>query len=255
MGDASGLPRLPTRCPACKGAVIQRIPRSTPGTFIWFTCLFCSHIWKFRIDDVPANPKGEVTGTIFVITKGGRKHRLGSAVVYAIPEDPLKKHLQGKTKEGELETRKLQRDIDRLTAMLRIANAEEDRLWKILQRDEGNPRKADAWRFVYNKAKTTTQQIEDLQARRQHLASGEYFFDGLPSGISTAKTDADGKFKLVIPRRGRHGVVASASRELLKGKETYYWFVWVNLDGEASKRLRLSNENMMGAGSPDSALQ
>jgi hypothetical protein len=31
--------------------------------------------------------------------------------------------------------------------------------------------------------------------------------------------------------------------------------VWVNLDGQSSKRLRLSNDNVMGAGSPDSALQ
>jgi len=42
---------------------------------------------------------------------------------------------------------------------------------------------------------------------------------------------------------------------LLKGKETYYWFVWVSLDGDPSKRLALNNENVMGAGSPDSALQ
>lgn len=255
MGDASGLPRLPTRCPACKGAVIQRMPRSVHGTFIWFTCLFCSHIWKFRLDDAPANPNGEVTGTIFIVTKGGRKYRPGSAVVYAIPEDALKKHLEGKTRQGELESQKLQRDIERLTSMLGIATAEEDRLWKVLQRDESNARKADAWRFVYNKAKATAQQIEDLQARRQHLTTGEYFFDGLPSGISAAKTDADGRFRLTIPRRGRFGVVASASRDLLKGKETYFWFVWVGLAGESSKRLRLSNENMMGAGSPDSALQ
>jgi hypothetical protein len=254
MGDVSALPRLPTRCPACKGAIIQRMPRSTPGTFIWFYCLFCSHIWKFRIDDVPANPNGEVTGAVSIVTKGGRKYKLGSAAVHAIPEEALKRHLESKTRQGELESQKLQCDIDRLTAMLGIAAAEEDRLWKILQPDKDNSRKADAWRFVYNKAKTVTQQIKNLQARRQNLTSGEYFFDGLPSGISTAKTDADGKFTLTIPCQGRYGVVARASRELLKGKETYFWFVWVSLDGQPSKRLRLSNDNIMGAASPNSAL-
>src|SRR6266540_483327 len=181
MSDASALPRLPTRCPVCKGAVIQRMSRSTSGTYIWFNCLFCSHIWKFRIDDAPANPNGEVTGAVFIVTKGGRKYKLGSVAVSAIPEDALKKHLESKTRQSELESRKLQRDIDRLTAMLGIAKAEEDRLWKILQRDESNSRKADAWRFVYGKSKTITQQIEDLQARRQNLTSGEYFVDGLPS--------------------------------------------------------------------------
>jgi hypothetical protein len=254
MGDASGSPRLPTRCPACKGAVIQRMPRSVHGTFIWFNCLFCNHIWKFRIDEVPANPNGAVTGTVAIVTRGGRKYTLGSASVHAIPEDALKKHLESKARQAELDRRKLQRDIDRLSAMLRIARTEEDRLWKILQPDENNPRKAEAWRFVYNKTKTLTEQIEDLQTRRQTLTSGDYYFDGLPSAISTAKTDPDGRFTLEIPRRGRVGVVARASRELLKGKETYFWFVWLSLDGEDAKRVRLANDNMMGAGSPESAL-
>lgn len=252
MSDASV--RLPTRCPACKGGVIERMSRSSHGSFIWYHCLFCSHYWKFRLDDAPANITGEVTGSLFIVSRG-RKYRFGLVPVYAFAEEALKKHLESKTRHGELEGRKLQRDIDRLTSMLGIAEAEEDRLWKIVQADEGNPRKADAWRFVYNKTKTLTQQIEDLQARRQNLTSGEYFFEGLPSGICTAKTDADGRFTLAIPSRGRYGVVTRASRDLLKGKETYFWFVWVNLDGQSSKRLRLSNDNVMGAGSPDSALQ
>jgi len=51
MADASGPPRLPTHCPACKGAVIQRMPNPTPGTVIWFYCTFCKHAWKVRIED------------------------------------------------------------------------------------------------------------------------------------------------------------------------------------------------------------
>ena len=52
MGDdAPRAPRLPTRCPVCKGAVIQRMPNPTPGTVIWFYCNFCKHAWKFRVDD------------------------------------------------------------------------------------------------------------------------------------------------------------------------------------------------------------
>ena len=97
MGDAHVLPRLPTRCPACKGALIQRMPRATPGTFIYFYCLFCNHIWKFRTDEPQANPNGEVTGTVSILSKGGRKYKLGSAAVYAIPGDALKKHLESKT--------------------------------------------------------------------------------------------------------------------------------------------------------------
>ena len=51
MGEGSGSSRLPTRCPVCKGAGIQRMPNKSRGTVIWFYCVFCKHVWKFRIDD------------------------------------------------------------------------------------------------------------------------------------------------------------------------------------------------------------
>lgn len=246
---------MPTRCPVCKGALIERMPSATHGTFIWFHCLFCNNAWKYRVDDPRETQNGELVGHVLVVTRRRVKYRLGSVVVSAIPEDALKKHLEHKTHQGELESRKLRLAIAGLNATLKTAQAEEDRLWKILQRDEDNSRKADAWSVLFNKTKKITSQIEDLQARRQHLTSGEYFFEDLPAAIATAKTNADGKFRLAIPRRGRYGVVARASRELFKKKETYFWFVWVSLDGQPSKRLTLGNDNMMGAGSADSALQ
>jgi hypothetical protein len=108
---------------------------------------------------------------------------------------------------------------------------------------------------AYDKAKNLPKRLDSLKAQRAYLGSGEYFFEGLPAGIAAAKTDANGKFSMTIQGQGRFGVVVTGSRDLLKGKETYFWFVWVTLDGEPSKRLVLNNENRMGAGSPDSALQ
>jgi len=51
MGDASGSPHLPKRCPVCKGAGIQPVPNKTPGSVLWFYCAFCKHVWKVQIDD------------------------------------------------------------------------------------------------------------------------------------------------------------------------------------------------------------
>jgi hypothetical protein len=231
------------------------MPNPTHRAFIWFHCLFCNHTWKFRIADARADTNGELTGDVFIVTKSGKKHSLGSVKVRAIPEDALMKHFESKTLQGELESRKLQRNIDGLTATLETARTEERRLWKIQKRDESDLQKAKAWSVSYHKTKDLTSQIEDLQAQRQHLTSGAYFFQGLPSAISTSKTDADGKFTLVIPRDGRYGIVASASRKQDEEEETYFWFVWMTLDGQLSKRVMLSNDNLMGAGSPDSALQ
>ena len=246
-------PRLPTRCPACKGAVIQRMARAHAS--IWFHCFFCNHNWRFRLEDVRAAPDGELTGDVFVATSRRKRHSLGLVVLNAIPEDLLKQHLEQRTAQGELESRKLQREIDVMAARLEQARAEEDRLWKIQEQDKENLRKANAWSVAYNGTKIITRQLDDLRARRGQLVSGEYFFQDLPYAISSAKTQSDGKFALAIPRAGRYGIVARAACDQGEEKQTYFWFVWVSLDGRASKRLVLNDDNIVGAGSPDSALR
>jgi len=254
MSHVSGPVRLPTRCPTCKGALIQRMPGSRHSGYISFICMFCSHIWKVRVDEPRTNPDGALLGDISIVTRGGRKHKLASVTVTAIPEDAFKKHLASKRLQIERDTEKLEQDMEGMVATFQAAEAEENRLWQILQRDENNPKKRDAWSVAYDKAKNFPKRIESLKAQRQFLESGDYFYEGLPSGIAIAKTDANGKFSLSIPVNDRFGLVATASRDLLKGKEKYFWFVWVSLEGEPSKRLSLNNENVMGAGSPDSAL-
>jgi len=221
---------------------------------IWFHCFFCNHIWKFRFEDARAGPDGELTGDVFAGTARRRKQSLGLVVLNAIPEDRLKPHLERKTAQGEAERRRLQREIDVVAKILEEARTEEDRLWQVQEQDKENLRKANAWSVAYNRTKIITRQLVDLRARRERLVSGEHFFQDLPSAISSAKTRADGKFTLAIPRGGRYGIVARAARELGEEKRIYSWIVWVSLDGRSSKRLVLNDDNIVGAGSPDSAL-
>ena len=222
---------------------------------IWFHCFFCNHIWRYRLEETRAVPDGELTGDVSVVTSRRRRHPLGLVALNAIPEDLFKQHLERKTAQGELESKKLLREIDVVATILKEAKTEEDRLWKIQERDKDNLRKANAWSIAYNRTKIITKQLDELRARRERLTSGEHFFQDLPSAISSAKTHPDGKFTLAIPRDGRYGIVARASRELGEEKQIYFWFVWVSLDGRSSKRLVLNDENIVGAGSPDSALQ
>lgn len=252
MSSYSGTPRLPTRCPVCKGAVIQRIS-GRPQGLMWFKCHFCSHTWKFRLDDARAYPDGELEGDV-IVTLDGKRHSLGGVVLNAIPEEAFTEHLQRRKAQSERETGRLQREIDSLAAILKETRAEEDRLWNIQKLDESDMQKANAWSLVYNKTKSLASQLEDLRAQQQHLTSGEYFLQDVPAPISTVQTNADGKFTLLLPRVGRYAIVARASRQFGEQKETYCWFVWVSLDGAASKRLSLNNSNVVGAGSPDSAV-
>jgi hypothetical protein len=192
---------------------------------------------------------------VFVVAPDGKRHSLGSVVLNVIPDHAFTEHLERKTVQSRLESGKLPGEIDALSEILKGARAEENRLWNIQKRDEKNVQKANEWSLVYNKTKDLARQLEALHSRQQRLISGEFFFQDIPSPISNAQTDADGKFTLLIPRDGRFCIAARASRELGEKKETYCWFVWVSLDGDPSKRLVLNNDNLVGAGSPDSALR
>src|SRR5215204_2425856 len=255
MASVLGATRLTTRCPNCKGAFVRRGGGSTHGASAWFHCFFCNHSWKGRLGDARASSDGELTGDIFVVGRRKKRDALRSVVVHAIHEEALKRHLERRTAQRALWSGKLQREIDVLGATLAEARAEEHRLWNIQKQDESNLEKANAWSAAYADTKRITKQLDDLQARRQQLTSAEHFLKDLPSAIASATTDADGKFTLAIPRDVRYGIVARASRGSDDEEQTYVWFVWISLDGEPTKRLVLNNDNIVGAGSRDSALQ
>jgi hypothetical protein len=244
---------LPKRCPICRGAAIERTSNAVSGALIWFHCLFCNHWWKFRTDETRANPDGELTGQVFIVTKRGITYKLASVPVRAIPEELAKKHLKSKSVQRELELENLQRDIKALITTLQAMQADEHRLWNILQEDESDAQNSTAWSVVYNKTKTITKELTHLHAQRKQLTSDEYFFDGLPSGISMARTDSDGRFSLVIPREGRYVIAARGPSDTYRDAEPF-WFVSVSLAGEPSKRLMLTNDNVLGAHAQDCAV-
>lgn len=107
--------------------------------------------------------------------------------------------------------------------------------------------------------------LRELESRRQALVSGrsgpavpampvvnafpaltgEYLFVGLPAGISAAKTDADGRFELTLPKRGDCFLAASAERTTLMGKEAYYWLVELPASARDGSPVLLSNDNLL----------
>lgn len=59
------------------------------------------------------------------------------------------------------------------------------------------------------------------------------------------ETDADGNFKVEIPKHGEYVLAAYAERKLLKGNEQYIWLEPVSLEANPSGRKLLSNTNVL----------
>lgn len=58
-----------------------------------------------------------------------------------------------------------------------------------------------------------------------------------------AETDADGLFKIRIPKKGRFVILASAHRTVGTDQEVYWWIVPFRLDDQTSSNITLSNDN------------
>ena len=84
------------------------------------------------------------------------------------------------------------------------------------------------------------------------MNSGALYFASLPPPTASFKTDADGKFSIPLDRNAKIVLAANATRRLLSKTENYYWLVAVSLDGQPSKRIFLSNDNLATSDAGDS---
>jgi hypothetical protein len=92
----------------------------------------------------------------------------------------------------------------------------------------------------------------DLRYRLEYLDSAAPFFAALPASVTTAKTDADGKFQLRLPSSGEFVLAARATRRVGEDFEVYFWLIGVNVNGAAT--VILSNDNTTDEGSSKESL-
>ncbi len=85
----------------------------------------------------------------------------------------------------------------------------------------------------------------------RYLDSAAPFFKALPKPLAITKTDADGKFKLPLSSSDDVILAATATREVPKDKENYFWAVRV----KPPATVTLSNDNLTDAASDQSALK
>ena len=99
------------------------------------------------------------------------------------------------------------------------------------------------------KIPTAETRLREAVARQKLLYSAAPYFAQLPEPLGTAKTDADGRFKLIVSDEEDIAVLASSSRTIFDRVEKCFWIVRL---APHDTSLTLSNDNLTTSGSADS---
>ena len=90
--------------------------------------------------------------------------------------------------------------------------------------------------------------IQQQTGKSGFYRSGAFNFSLLTSSIQTAESDADGRFRIEVPRTGNFVIAAQAERWVTHYPagytEHYYWLQPVSLDGQQERTQNLSNKNL-----------
>ena len=234
--------------------------------------------------------EGVLTGEVFIVTQGAQNFKLGLVEVTAIPEDKMGPFILKKedavrvaTDKFKTEQKANQKELDAVQqeydALTQAADLAEVKVTEAEQRyelthpytydldytswSEAKQRATQRTRdeFIKLKSQATSKQSElgSIQATMRNSVaelekkvSEDSLFADVPNSDMKATTDAEGRFSMKVPAKGRFAIAARAQRSVVGSTEHYYWLIWVSLDGEKSKQVMLSNNNLMSAESKDS---
>jgi hypothetical protein len=215
--------------------------------------------------------EGDLSGEMFIATKGGENVKLGLVEVRAIPEEVMKAHIGRKRTAAQQALASVRSDYERALN----ARTEAESTVRAIEQSDTVKKNLDAWLYldlqnpggVVTDWGDATPALKNWQAARVRLkkanndwspwsdrtsrwTSVEYYLSDLPAGEQVAKTDADGRFSMRLDRNKRYALAAKSSRQIGDETETYRWLTWVSLDGKASGRIMLSNDNLADVDHP-----
>ncbi len=211
----------------------------------------------------PEIKDGKLQGEIFIATLGGEGVKLALIQVSAFTEQEIEAHIAKVKKrepnvyqEVQLEHRQCLYEYEKANRDTKSARSYEATDRHLMENSssgffnnsyENSVRKR---REAEAKEESAKEKLDEALYSIHLLESGKLYLDDLPSSNLTAKTDSDGKFEMSLPRGKRYALTARAERLTGLTRENYFWLVWVTLDGE-SKRIMLSNDNLLSSTSPD----
>lgn len=182
-----------------------------------------------------------ISGQVFVVTKGRENIKLALVEVAAIPEKELAQYIKSQHDRGLEQQKLLMPELESVEKEARAAAAAAERAEKEFNKPGLSEKRADDY---FNSQKIMDQKNSSsrkIKNKFDYFDSAEYYFEKLPAQLVVSKTDADGKFTLPLPA-GKYALAAKSSRDAFGKTENYYWLVWVDTSSP-NHSLMLSNDN------------
>jgi len=202
-----------------------------------------------EIRDLRFPPEGLLEGEIFIVTKGGGNFKLGLVTVGLFRKDELASKLEAARARAAPE-------IERLSPLLERAKGDYEAANRLYtEAIHNNEMPMAAFRKVSGALSDARHDYQALVREAAYFASGDYFFQELPTAMVAAKTNSDGRFSMKIPTTEPFALGAQAQRSVGDRTEKYFWLVEVSMEGKSKDTILLSNDNLTSTAAPTSLLR
>jgi hypothetical protein len=186
------------------------------------------------------------TGDVFIVTKSAQNIKLGLVQIDFLPEASVRSLVTGLRKTfreriesaREKETLTYAEELIARTALTTIG---------IKQKMASNNEESELATEEVETKRRLEKATPVAAAARDELKrceAGWCAIQDLPKSRLSTKTDADGKFSLKL-KPGKYALRAVSERVIGRERETYCWFLWVQIGLKTDNRIMLSNDNLV----------
>jgi hypothetical protein len=219
---------------------------------VFAAVIFLALSWYSSAQAPSGATTAEINGEVFIVTGEHQSIKLGLVTIAAFDPGEIRDLMDSTRAEIAAETTRLNRIVPRI---VRVSD-DGSRLEKEVTTSDLSRTNFQAWSRVLDSTIALASKASVLKLRsewmKNYLESPAPFFKRLPKAVAATTTDADGKFKLILPAAGRVVIGATADRRVVDKTEYYFWLVNIEANGSAS--LTLSDDNQADTASNESLL-
>jgi hypothetical protein len=200
------------------------------------------------------NDEVEVSGEVFIATRGGQNFKLGLVQISAFRAEAMKTHLDAKHEYAQRKAVEIHPVLEKAEKVKARMSALRKAVSDAYLNDILN-KQLEQVNSVFEKASEAIDEAYwRCSARNKYLSSGEMYFEGLPEPLTSTKTNSDGKFVLMLPSNRAYVLAAHAQRIAGDTVEQYFWMFPISVTDQ-KHAVTFANDNLTSSGSKDSLIQ